>query len=232
MPHGYSIYYAMPLFLIFVIAISQCVRAATAALSPDQQRRLVNYLLAAEVVMLALICIPQANEPEVKLETSWGTLRVEPEEASVARQVIAFISEQEQQGQRVAVLPEAPMFYALTGTEAPSRWYNVLPGFVSPAQEDDYISDLSRAAPEYILLTSRKTPEYGADYFGIDYNQRIYNWIQSNYRLAGQFGRFRRDETGGTLAALIYRRRDPPEVDSTGADTFGLRRSKVRMLRR
>jgi hypothetical protein len=207
-PSGYNVYYAMSLFLVFVIAISRCIKAATPALSAHRQRRLLNFLLAAEVIMLALICIPQTTHPEVKLETSWGVLRVEPEEASVARQMLAFISEQERQGRRVAILPEAPILYALTGTEAPSRWYNLLPGFVSPSQEDAYISDLSRAAPDYILLTARKTSEYGADYFGLDYNQKIYNWIESNYRVTGGFGRFSRNESGSPLAALLYQRRD------------------------
>ena len=212
-PYGYSIYYAMPLFLVFVIAISRCIKAATPALSVDRQQGLVNYLLAAEVVILALICIPQTSEHLAALETSWGAIRLEPEEANVARQILAFMSEQKRDGRQVAVLPEAPILYALTGTEAPSRWYNLLPGFVSPSQEGIYISDLSRAAPEYILLTSRKSHEFGADYFGIDYNQKIYSWIESNYRVAGEFGRFRRDESGSTLAALLYEKEESGHDD-------------------
>ena len=108
------------------------------------------------------------------------------------------------------MLPEAPILYALTGTEAPSRWYTLLPGILSPAQEDVYVADLNLAGPDYILLTARRTSEYGVDYFGIDYDQKIYHWIESNYRIAGEFGRFRRDGSN-TFAAMIYQRRDPPE---------------------
>jgi hypothetical protein len=206
-PWGYSIYYAMPLFLVFIIAISRCIRAAMPSLSVDRQERLLNDFLVAEVVMLALVCIPQSNQRPATLRTSWGIIHLEPEEASVAEKILTFISDQERLGRRVAILPEAPIFYAFTGTEAPSRWYTLVPGMVSAAQEDEYISDLKRAAPDYILLTSRKTSEYGADYFGIDYNQKIYNWVESNYSVVGQFGRFRRDSTGSTTAALLYQRR-------------------------
>jgi len=59
-------------------------------------------------------------------------------------------------------------------------------------------------------LTARLTTEYGADYFGIDYDQTIYHWIESNYRIAGEFGHFRRDHNN-TFAALLYHRRDPVE---------------------
>ncbi|MGB8413432.1 MAG: hypothetical protein WCE23_11470 [Candidatus Binatus sp.] len=216
-PYGYSIYFAMPLFLAFVVAISRCIKAATPALSVNQQRGLVNYLLAAEVVMLALICIPQTSERLATLETSWGAIRLEPEEANVARQILAFMSEQKREGRRVAVLPEAPILYALTGTEAPGRWYMVVPGILSLTQENVLLTDLNRAAPDYILLTARMTHEYGADYFGIDYDQKIYHWIESNYRVAGQFGRFRRDESGSTtqapLAALLYEKEEPGHGD-------------------
>jgi hypothetical protein len=204
-PSGYSIYCAMPLFLVFVIAMSRCIKAATPALSIDRQQGLLNYLLAAEVAMLAIISVPpQPGHRLATLETSWGAIRLEPEEASVAQQILVFIGKQKRQGRQVAVLPEALILYALTGTEAPSRWYTLLPGLISPAQEDVYIADLNRASPHYILLTARRTTEYGADFFGIDYDQKIYHWIESNYRVVGEFGRFRRNESRSILAALLY----------------------------
>jgi len=211
-PYGYSIYLAMPLFLVFLIAISRCIKAATPALSADRQRGLVNYLLAAEVVMLALICIPQTSERLDTLETSWGTLQLKPEQANVARQILDFISEQKRHGRQVAVLPEATILYALTGTEAPGRWYMLVPGILSPAQEQVCLADLNRASPDYILLTARLTTEYGADYFGIDYDQTIYHWIESNYRIADHFGPFTRHRKTRVFAALLYEKEEPGHV--------------------
>lgn len=203
-PYGYSIYLAVPLFLVFVVTISRCIKAATPALSADQQRGLTNYLLAAEVALLALICVSPPMQRTATLETSWGAVHLEPEEAAVAQQVLDFMTQQKRQGRQVAVVPEAPMFYAFAGTEAPSRWFTLLPGLLSPAQEDIYIADLNASGPDYILLTGRKTPEYGADYFGIDYDKKVYRWIESNYRVVAKFGRFSRDDNSSTLAALLY----------------------------
>ena len=206
-PNGYSIYCAIALFLVFVIAISRCIKAATPALSIDQRRGLVNYLLTAEVVLLAIIAVPRGASLRATVDTSWGAIHLTPADAFVARELLAFISEQKGLGRRVAVLPEAPILYALTGTEAPGRWYFVVPGILSPEQERVFLDDLNRAAPDFILVTSRRTSEYGADYFGIDYDQKIYQWIESNYRLAGRLGPFRRDRGGSNLAALLYQRR-------------------------
>jgi hypothetical protein len=214
-PYGYSIYCATALFLVFVIALSRCIKAATPALSVDRQRKLVNYLLAAEVVLLALLCVPQTTERSARLETSWGEIYLTPTDASAAREMIDFISEQKRNGRKVTVLPEAPMLYALTGTEAPNRWYTLLPGYLSSDGEDAYIADLNRAAPDYILLTARNSIEYGASYFGIDYDQKIYHWIESNYRIAGKFGRFNRGEHNRVFAALLYQRRDPSKTVRT-----------------
>jgi hypothetical protein len=215
-PYGYNIYLAMPLFLVFAVTMSQTIKAAGSALSEAGRRGLINCLFATEIVMLAFVCIPRTNARLVTLETSWGAIHLAPEEADVTRQILAFISAQKSEGQQVAMLPEATMLYALTGTEAPGRWYMVVPGILSPGQEAVLIADLSRTAPAYILMTTRNTHEYGADYFGIDYDQNIYHWIESNYRVAGEFGRFRRDGSGSILAALVYQRRNPVERNSIG----------------
>jgi len=215
-PFNFNVYYSMPLFLIFVIAISRCIKAATPTLSPDRQRRLVGYMLAAEVLMLAVICLCSGTAPDNgKLETSWGAFYMAPDEAITAQQILAFMSAQERQGRQVVLLPEAPVFYVFAGTDAPSRWHTILPGFLSPAQEDSFIADLNRAAPEYILLTARDTPEYGARSFGIDYYQKTFHWIEANYRVAGEFGHFHRDVIRPSLAALLYEKVGSGPPDST-----------------
>src|SRR6202030_821882 len=96
-PIGYGIYYDIPLFLVFVILISRCARMAVSSL----QGKLVNSLLAAEVLMLALILVPLKNSRTARLDTSWGKIYLAPEEASVARQIIDFILEQKRKGEQV-----------------------------------------------------------------------------------------------------------------------------------
>jgi hypothetical protein len=204
-PCGYSIFYDMPLFLVFIIAATECICAAAPAISPRLQRKLVNSLLAIEVIVLAIVLIPGASQRTARLETSWGDIYLQPAEATVVRQIVDFISKQKQVGRRIAVLPELPMVYAFTGTEAPSRWYTLVPGCPSPEQERDYISDLRRVTPDYIILTNRYTGEYGPAYFGIDYDRQILHWIEGNYQITSQFGHFRRDRSR-RLAALLYQR--------------------------
>jgi hypothetical protein len=211
-PVGYTIFYDGPLLLVFTIVVTKCISAAAPVVAAEKRRQMINSLLTAEVIMLAIILVPIHSERTVRLVTSWGPIYLEPADASTARQIIDFVSEQTRHGRRVALLPELPIVYAFTGTEAPSRWYTLIPGSPSPDQERDYISDLRRFAPDYIVLTNRYTGEYGPAYFGIDYDRRIVDWIEANYRITSQFGYFRRDRSR-ILAALLYqRRRESPDV--------------------
>jgi hypothetical protein len=207
LPSVYSIFYDVPLLLVFIIAVKECVEAAASSLAIEQRRKLTNLILAIEVFTLAAILIPGHSERSAMLDTSWGRIYLTPAEAAIAGQIINLVLEQKRQGRRAVLLPELPMIYALTGTEAPSRWYTLTPGFLDPDQQDDYIVDLRRSAPDHIVLTNRYTQEYSEAYFGIDYDQKIVHWIEQNYSMAGQFGDFRR-YYNAPLAALVYKRRE------------------------
>jgi hypothetical protein len=201
-PSGYSIFYDGPLFLIFMIALSRCIGFVLNETSSKLQP-LVTSVLAAEILFLVIALFPGASQRSELLETSWGGIYLQPREATVAKQILDFVEKEKRHGLRVALLPELPMVYALTGTEAPSRWYTFFPGCPSPGDEESYIRDLDRVKPNYIILTNRYTGEYGPAYFGIDYDRRILGWIETNYSKVGEFGDFRRDGER-LMAALLY----------------------------
>jgi hypothetical protein len=120
--------------------------------------------------------------------------------------MIDFLAFRHKRGDRSVMLPEVPILYAVTNTEAPSRWYDLAPpGVLSPAQEELYISDLSYAIPKFILYCNWPASKHGHPYFGIDYDQRVYGWITENYRLADNIGDFRMDQPR-KLSALVFER--------------------------
>jgi hypothetical protein len=77
---------------------------------------------------------------------------------------------------------------------------------MSPQQEEGYNTELQHGTPDYIVLTNRYS-ELSSPYFGIDYARKTYRWIEANYQVTGQFGRFRRDGSN-ELTALLYQRRN------------------------
>jgi hypothetical protein len=206
-PFGYSIFYNAPLILSVIGGLARYARTALPTLTTAQSRTVVNSILAAEVLLFACIMFPGQDDRPARLTTDWGTIYLSPSDAENSRRLIDFILEQKPQEGQVLLLPEAPMFYAFTGTEALTRWYSLVPGVLSPARERDYIAALAAHAPRYIALTARCTKEYRVAYFGIDYDLQILQWIDRNYRVVREIGKFRRD--GRTsMAVLIYERKD------------------------
>jgi hypothetical protein len=202
---GYSIYYGSPLFLTFLLAVDGVIgsRRGKAVWRGWTVR---SVLLAVEIVALAALVFPGKDWRTAKLPTSWGSIYLSPNDASVASRMLDFIADQKRLGHRVAVMPEAPIMYALTDTEAPGRWYTLLPGFLSASEEQAYIAELDRIRPEYLFVTGRSFTEYGSPHFGIDFDREIYRWIETNYSPVDQYGEF---PTGSrqALAAKLYRRR-------------------------
>jgi hypothetical protein len=101
------------------------------------------------------------------------------------------------------------MLYAMTGTEAPSRWYALIPGLLSPTQECQFIAEVEAGHIDFVLVSNRSTFEYGFPYFGIDYCTDLYKWIESHYDRIGEFGRFSR-RLGAPFGVLVYQRRGEP----------------------
>jgi hypothetical protein len=54
---------------------------------------------------------------------------------------------------------------------------------------EDAILDSFRAnPPDYIALVHKDTSEFGYQFFGRDYGQQVYAWIEENYRPAALIG--------------------------------------------
>lgn len=214
-PFDYSIFYTVPLFLVFLIALSRCITIAARDLLHDQRQALVSVLLAAEVILLAVAIVPIESGRNSRFRTvPWGEIYLTPEDARIARRIYDFILEQKLRGRRVLLVPELPMMYAFTGTEAPSRWYSTVVTYISPEQEEDYVAELNRKKPDFVIectwLADRHGTAFGED-FGKDYDRKIYSWIETNYHKTGEFGDFERGN-GRFLAALLYQRRDEPPL--------------------
>lgn len=205
-PREYAIFYNSTLFLIFIVVVTGAIKAASQNLKARQQSVLVNGLLIVEGIILAVLLFPRPEKLPARLVTDLGTIYTKPAEAALFPQIISFMREQKDSGNRVLVLPEEVTLYSFSGTDAPTRWYQLLPGMLAPEQESVYIAQLEAAGVEYILLSNRSNFEYKAPFFGLDFNQGVYHWIEANYEVVGEFGQFRRDRRS-PFAMLIYKKR-------------------------
>ncbi len=208
-PRNYAIYYNSVIFLTFVYLLVSILEWVSSSLPRVVGRRLLFGLLTVEAAglfaTLLPVPIPDYRLPSA-LHTDYGTIYTNRDKAAAFRPAIAFMKEQKALGKHVVVLPEEVPLYFFSGTEAPSRWYQITPGLVLPEDEDTYIAALRAAGVDYILLANHSDFEYGVPYFGLDFNQKIYRWIQDNYEVSGEFGHFVR-KRGSPYGIQIYRKR-------------------------
>jgi hypothetical protein len=206
-PFGYAIYYNPVLFLVFVIALARL--AALAGRSRPAQRQVwqLRVVLALEAFGLAAALYPRRDLRPAAITTERGTIYGRSSEGAVFPEVLSFIRQQQANGRRVLLLPEETSLYYLAGARAPARWYTLTPGVLSSDErEREYIAKLEAVPIDYILLSNRNTEEYGLSFFGLDYQQTVYQWIRENYEVVAELGRFSRD-TPQEFGMLVYRRR-------------------------
>ncbi|HYL57281.1 MAG TPA: glycosyltransferase family 39 protein [Candidatus Acidoferrales bacterium] len=202
----YSVYYDLPIYIVFMIALTAVLRAGAGRLRLAARDRLVNNILLTISIWLFVVPIPNPPFPTIPLETPLGLIFTKPAEAAAVPKLVSFIESQTAAGHRVLILPEFPMMYAMTGTEAPSRWFEVAPGLLGDDDEKKLIADAEAARVDYVIVTNRATPEYGVPYFGLDWAQGLYAWIVGNFEQVGEFGSFTR-KPDAPFAALVYKRR-------------------------
>ena len=202
---GFPIYYDSLIFALFIFAGTRVAAAAARNAEALWRSSIVSAVLVAEGVALFTLLYRSNWWPQSLLETSIGHIYTSPIESYEVPRIVAFMKDESAAGKHVLVLPEDPILYAFSGSESPTRWYEAVPGILSPDDEREFINQAQSYGVDYVLISSRSFPEYGATYFGRSYCQEMYSWILNDYKLVGQFGEFR--PWSGQFAMLVYQKR-------------------------
>jgi hypothetical protein len=84
-------------------------------------------------------------------------------------------------GETMAVLPEGVMLNYLLRRESPTPYFNFMPPELVMFGEDAIVESFDARPPDWIVMTGRGATEYGYDYLGRGYGERLANWVQDNY---------------------------------------------------
>ncbi len=94
-------------------------------------------------------------------------------------------------GQRpptVLVVPEGVMINYLSRTENPTPFVNFMPPEMTLFGEPSMIKALESRPPDVVVVTHKRTHEYGVPWFGRDYARDLSAWLQGRYRVVQIFG--------------------------------------------
>ena len=216
-PYQSTVCFNSASFLIFVVLLCRVISWACTPLDPKQKRLVTSGMLISEIGFLAILFFPNPRTLPIKLVTDYGSFYTRKDAAALLPQIISFMKSHTRNGKDILVLPEPPSLYVFAGMEAPSRWYSLVPGYVAPEQEQDFIDDVTRNQVRYILISNRIVIEYHVSGFANGgYNQGIYRWIMANYVRTAQFGP--RGAQYPPYIVWVYERRDLAQQDRAQKD--------------
>jgi ADP-heptose:LPS heptosyltransferase len=206
-----AVFFNGPAFLVFVILLYRIISWACQRWNPRRRNFVVGSLLTAEVVMLLLLFFPNPQVLSTRLVTNNGSFYTRPDVAALFPQIISFMKTHTRNGKDILVLPEPPSLYVFAGMEAPSRMYGLVPGYVAPEKEQEYIDEVASNHVRYVLISNRSTREYHVqDFVQGGYNKSVYEWILANFVRDGQFTL--PSEAPGyddPYIMWVYKRKDP-----------------------
>ncbi len=203
-PHDYAIYSSSILFVVFMTILWRLVERT----HPNPQPRARSLAAATYFGLFLLLFVRVAaafySAPLPVIHTSVGDVRASPENIALMTRFLPVLQEAKSRGQRVLLLPELTALYFIAGMESPSRYEMINPGTLEPGKYTEmYLRELERNRPDLIILSNRRTDEYGVNYFGLDYDQEVMKWIENRYQVTGEIGHFERS-AGAPVSALIY----------------------------
>jgi hypothetical protein len=82
----------------------------------------------------------------------------------------------------LACFPEGIMINYLARRPAPTRYVNFNPPDLLLFGQDRMVQAMQTSPPDFIFLVHKDTSEFGLKFFGRDYGQKLFAWIQQNYR--------------------------------------------------
>jgi len=200
-------------FLVFVILLYKIFRWACRSLDVERADFIVANLFVAETAMLFLMLFPRPQALTTRLTTENGSFYTRPDVATLFPQIISFMKTHTRNGKDILVLPEPPSLYVFAGMESPTKWYSLVPGYVAPEQEQQYIDEVASNHVRYVLIGNRGVTEYRLMGFANGgYNLPIYRWIMANYVKVGQFGPLP-DAAFPPYILWVYERKDLAQED-------------------
>lgn len=213
--YGYGFVLAMPATLLVFYMLLSWVPAAL-------KQRWGNAAIFRYSVLAALICLLSVYTVKSyrlygMMDYSFGKggdalITSEPLGGKAADILLEQINLVMGQEDNFVILPEGALFNYLSRRKNPTRFVTYMPTDMTMYGEERIVAALADSRPDFIILISRDTIEYGVHYLGQGYGDRIFDFVKNGYEdivRIGDMG-FLENSTGmgQPLGIVIMRRRD------------------------
>jgi len=156
----------------------------------------VSFNYRAGVILLALLLIRLAGDQSAFLDSSQysdkksfvtssrGSFIVEPVPGGIMFDAVNYLSKNRGPGDKMVSFPMEAAIPFFTQIENPLPYDQFANGLIRPADQKNVVNLLNQYKPRFITVSNYEF----LGYFGLDYNEEIYEWIVSNYKETAKFG--------------------------------------------
>jgi hypothetical protein len=205
-PAGYPVFFDTLPYLAWLVALYRLsgflpIRPA------DWIWKGFSVLLCCGVLALTLEHYPIHRRPFL-IRSSRGNIYTPQSTGEAFVNVLAFLNAAKARSEPFVVMPEEMALYFFSGTTAPNR-RNIVTPCILPTGEatTQYLAALDRVPVRYVILSDRATPEYGTPLFGRDYDRDVHRWLQENFTVTVQIGKYERVPEPAAWGVIVYERR-------------------------
>ena len=153
-----------------------------------------NWYTSAIVIYLILITghYSSYNLNNTAINQPKGRILTSNIIAAPINELVDYIKNHTKKDDEIVLCPEETLIYFLSDRKSATKFYDYLPiRLVTPELEDYLISIIKEKNIKLIVISSRIAPFYNKSNYGVDYNQSVYNWISSNYKLCKTIGTYK-----------------------------------------
>jgi phosphoglycerol transferase MdoB-like AlkP superfamily enzyme len=180
----YGCWLAMPATMLLLIAVFGWIPACIKRIGAATPIFLAGAVAIWVIVLLSHLTMTatQNKRLTVSVGGDGDQFWAETDRGIVVNNALAAIEQIIPPRKTLACFPEGIMLNYLARRRAPTPYVNYNPPDLLLFAEDNMLSALQSAPPDYILIVHKDTSEFGVPFFGRDYGQNLFAWIIGHYQ--------------------------------------------------
>lgn len=152
-------------------------------------KKVLTFLL---FIILTLLLIKESNylfsqqysDKTIYITSGRGLMTVEPAPSGLLFEVVSELNRTSLPQDALTAFPLEASINYFSGMKNPLKEDQFVNGLIPPGNQFNIINELKLQRPLFITISNYEF----LGYFGLNYNQQIYKWVLSNYKLVKVFG--------------------------------------------
>lgn len=136
----------------------------------------------------------QYSDKKTSVSLSRGSFVIEPAPDGIMFEAVSFLAKERKPIDKMVSFPMEAAIPFLTQIQNPLPYDQFANGLIRPDDQKNVISSLNKYRPRFITVSNYEF----LGYFGLDYNQEIYEYVLNNYEETARYGcQFPYDKSAG-----------------------------------